>query len=414
MKMKKLNIYKSILPVCFLLLNFSAGAQDMLDSYLIIAAENNPGLKSRFNEYLAALEVAPQVKALPDPQLAFGYFIQPVETRVGPQEFRISASQMFPWFGTLKSKEDVAIQTAKAKYEAFEETKSKLFNEVRGTYYNIYFNRKAIDIVQDNILILNIFQRLSLIKVEAGIVSPVDEYRIEMEIGDLENQLALLKDQHLSLGVAFFNLLNSEQDHVLLPDTLWNKEPVLTKQALLDSILIRNHQLLGLEMQREALIFRQKLARKTGSPGFSVGLDYIFVGEGGNNLSGKDAFVFPKIGITIPLYRNKYKAMVNEVSYLETAKVNEKLDRENMIETLFENSWKEFLDADRRIFLYDAQLNLAEKSIQLLEIEYATANKNFEEILRMERKQLFYALELERARADKQAAVSFIEYLMGK
>ncbi|MCK5461759.1 MAG: TolC family protein, partial [Bacteroidales bacterium] len=141
--MKKLNIYKSILPVCFLLLNFSAGAQDMLDSYLIIAAENNPGLKSRFNEYLAALEVAPQVKALPDPQLAFGYFIQPVETRVGPQEFRISASQMFPWFGTLKSKEDVAIQTAKAKYEAFEETKSKLFNEVRGTYYNIYFNRKA-------------------------------------------------------------------------------------------------------------------------------------------------------------------------------------------------------------------------------------------------------------------------------
>ncbi len=385
----------------------------MLDSYLITAAENNPGLKSRFNEYLAALEVAPQVKALPDPQLAFGYFIQPVETRVGPQEFRISASQMFPWFGTLKSKEDVAIQTAKAKYEAFEETKSKLFNEVRGTYYNIYFNRKAIDIVQDNILILNIFQRLSLIKVEAGIVSPVDEYRIEMEIGDLENQLALLKDQDLSLDVAFFNLLNSEQDHVLLPDTLWNKEPVLTKQALLDSIMIRNHQLLGLEMQREALIFRQELARKTGSPGFSVGLDYIFVGKGENNLSGKDAFVFPKIGITIPLYRNKYKAMVNEVIYLETAKVNEKLDRENMIETLFENSWKEFLDADRRIFLYDAQLNLAEKSIQLLEIEYATANKNFEEILRMERKQLFYALELERARADKQAAVSFIEYLMG-
>ena len=386
----------------------------MLDRYLIIAAENNPGLESRFNEYLAALEVSPQVKALPDPQLAFGYFIQPVETRVGPQEFRISASQMFPWFGTLKSKENVAIQTAKAKYEAFEEAKSKLFNEVRGTYYNIYFNQKAMDIVQDNILILNTFQRLSLIKVEAGIVSPVDEYRIEMEIGDLENQLAFLKDQHLSLGVAFFNLLNSEQDHVLLPDTLWNKEPVLSKQALLDSIMIRNHQLLGLEMQREALIFRQELARKTGSPGFSVGLDYIFVGEGENNLSGKDAFVFPKIGITIPLYRNKYKAMVNEVTYLETAKVNEKLDRENMIETLFENSWKEFLDADRRIFLYDAQLNLAEKSIQLLEIEYATANKNFEEILRMERKQLFYALELERARADKQAAISFIEYLMGK
>ncbi len=412
--MKILNTYKIFLTISLLVLSLSAGAQDILDRYLVVAAENNPGLKTRFNEYLAALEVAPQVKALPDPQLAFGYFIQPVETRVGPQEFRISASQMFPWFGTLKSKEDVAIQTAKAKYEAFEEAKSKLFNEVKGTYYNIYFNWKAIDIVQDNIQILNTFQRLALIKVEAGIVSPVDEYRIEMEIGDLENQLALLKDQHLSLGVAFFNLLNTDQENVLLPDTLWNNGPVLTKQALLDSIMIRNHQLLGLEMQREALIFKQELARKMGSPGFSIGLDYIFVGQGENNLSGKDAFVFPKIGITIPLYRNKYKAMVNEVTYLETAKVNEKLDKENMIETLFENSWKELLDADRRIFLYDDQLNLAEQSIQLLETEYATANKNFEEILRMERKQLFYALELERARADKQAALSFIEYLMGK
>ena len=412
--MKLLNTHKLILLISIILLSFSVGAQDILDSYLIKAAENNPGLKSRFNEYLAALEVAPQVKALPDPQLAFGYFIQPVETRVGPQEFRISASQMFPWFGTLKSKESVAIQTAKAKYETFEEAKSKLFNEVRGTYYNIYFNWKAIEIVQDNIQILNTFQRLALIKVEAGIVSPVDEYRIEMEIGDLENQLALLKDQHQSLGAALFNFLNVEQDHVLLPDTLWNEEPVLTKQAILDSIMIRNHQLLGLEMQREALVLKQELARKTGSPGISVGLDYIFVGQGENNLSGKDAFMFPKIGISIPLYRNKYKAMVNEVIYLETAKVNEKLDKENMIETLYENSWKELVDADRRIVLYNEQLNLAEKSIQLLETEYATANKNFEEILRMERKQLFYALELERARADKQAALSFIEYLMGK
>jgi hypothetical protein len=47
-------------------------------------------------------------------------------------------------------------------------------------------------------------------------------------------------------------------------------------------------------------------------------------------------------------------------------------------------------------------------------MEYATADKNFEEVLRMERKQLFYALQLEKARADKQAGVSFINYLMGK
>ncbi len=411
--MKKLNMKKTILAVSVILLVFSVNAQNLLDEYLITAAENNPGLKTRFNEYLAALELSPQVKALPDPQLAFGYFIQAVETRVGPQEFRISASQMFPWFGTLKAKENIANQSAKAKYEAFEEAKSRLFNEVRGTYYNLYFNRKAIRIVQENIQILNTFQKLAVIKVEAGIVSPVDEYRIEMEVGDLENQLALLKDQHLVLTVAFFNLLNDEQDNVIIPDLLWDEGLQLSKQAILDSIMVRNHQLLGLEIQKEALRFRQELANKSGKPNFSIGADYTFIGKGGNNLSGRDAIMFPKIGITIPLYRNKYRAMINEVSYLVTAKENEKLDKENMFETLFENTWKEFLDADRRILLYVNQLILSERSIQLLETEYVTANRNFEEILRMERKRLFYALEMEKARADKQAAVSFIKYLMG-
>jgi hypothetical protein len=49
-----------------------------------------------------------------------------------------------------------------------------------------------------------------------------------------------------------------------------------------------------------------------------------------------------------------------------------------------------------------------------LETEYATANKNFEEILRMERKVLQYHLALEKAVADKQATIAFIYYLMGK
>jgi len=63
--------------------------------------------------------------------------------------------------------------------------------------------------------------------------------------------------------------------------------------------------------------------------------------------------------------------------------------------------------------LYISQTELAEQSIKLLETEYSTGNKNFEEILRMERRVLQYALSLEKARADKQASISFINYLMG-
>ena len=411
-----MKIFKIQIAILFLLITSMVSAQQAdLNNYLKIAAENNPGLKVKFNDYMAALEVAPQVKALPDPQVAFGYFISPVETRVGPQRLKFSASQMFPWFGTLKAKENIAFQVAKAKYELFEETKSKLFNDVKSTYYNLYFNKKAVGITLENIEILNTFQKLAVIKVEAGMVSPVDEYRIEMEINDLENQLALLKDKHTFLEVAFNNLLNVKENvPVLIPADLWTNDFSLSKQAALDSIAQYNHQLLGIEFQQQALKYKKEAAELMGKPSFKAGLDYTIIGKGENNMAGTDAFVFPTIGLTIPLYRNKYKAMVQEVVYLESAKTNEKENKTNVLETLFEGGWKDYLDGDRRIGLYATQLNLAQKSINLLETEYATGNKNFEEILRMERKVLKYNLELEKAKADKQAAISFITYLMGK
>ena len=400
----------------FLILTASVlKAQDVLNGYLKTAAENNPGLKARFSEYMAALEVVPQAKALPDPQLAFGYFIQPVETRVGPMRFKISASQMFPWMGTLKAKENLAIQAAKAKYEVFEEAKSKLFNEIKSVYFNTYFIHRAIEITKENMDILRTFGKLANIKFESGLVSAVDEYRIEIEIGELENHLALLKDQQVVLEVMFNNLLNRESENqVKVPNLLWDENFPLTKQDALNSVIRSNHQLLSLDFQQAALRFREEVASKMGKPSFKIGIDYTVVGKGENNMLGKDAFMFPHVGITVPLYRAKYKAMVQEVAYLAAAKESEKADKINKLETLFEKGWKEYLDAARRIDLFMVQLTLAKKSARILETDYATGNKNFEEVLRMERKVLKFNLELEKARADKQAAISFLNYLMGK
>ena len=407
--------YRHMIGMFFLLFSAMLSAQQELESYLQTAAESNPGLKAKFNDYMASLELAPQVKALPDPTIAFGYFISPVETRVGPQQIKISASQMFPWFGTLGAKENVALQSAKAKYETFLEAKSRLFNEVRSTYYNVYLNRRAIDITRENLILLNAFQKLANIKIEAGKVSALDEYRIQMEMGDLENQLALLLDKQRMLELMFNNLLNIEAgQEVLTPEILWTTDLSISKEQVLDSIRTHNHQLLVLSMQQEALSYRKELANKLGKPGLSVGLDYTFIGQGENNLAGNDAFMFPMIGISIPLYRNKYRAMVNEVMYLQEAREFEKAEKENFLETILENAWNDYLDAERRLLLYQVQLELAGQSLKLLETEYIADKINFEEILRMERKVLTYGLELEKARSGKQASISFINYLMGQ
>lgn len=410
-----MKIFISIALVIFFLPRILQG-QEILDHYLVAAAENNPALKAKFSEYLAALEGIPQAGALPDPTLAFGYFIRPVETRVGPQNARISLNQMFPWFGKLKAGENEAVRKAKARYEDFEEAKSKLFYTVSSTYYDLYFLKRAMVITDENITILNSFRDLALAKLEAGMVSGVDELRIEMELADLDNRLALLQDRFLALQVKFNNLLNTGSlNAVQFPDTLWETEIGTEKDVWLDTIRTNNHQLTALDFEREALQFREEFARKSGYPNISIGLDYIVTGTGPNgNFAGKDAVIFPKIGFTLPLYRKKYKAMVNQAVALQQAVDAKKEDRINLLETMAEDVWKDYRDASRRLSLYRDQSRRAHQAISLLQAEYAAQNKNFEEILRMERKVLAYDLEWVKAMTDKNTAVAFARYLAGK
>ena len=412
------KIYITALFIFFF--SFSIMAQNEIDSYLLKGAKNNPGLKAQFNEYLAALEKVPQVGALPDPTIAFGYFIQPVETRIGAQQSKISIAQMFPWFGTLHTKEDVATAMAKAKYEMFEEAKSKLFYDIKSTWYNLYFTNKAIAITRDNIEILNTFRKLALLKIEAGKASAVDELRVEMEILELENQLQQLLDKFQTQKVAFNNFINvNATDEIYLPELLQTMELILTRDAILDSIRMNNHQVLNLEFQEASYEYQQVLAKKAGNPNFTIGMDYTFIGESSNTMlapseSGRDAIMFPMVGMSIPIYRKKYTSMVKEAVLMQEANQSKKADKINVLESVFEKAYADYQDSKRRTVLHSKQLELANKSMRILETEYASVGNNFEEILRMERKVLMHNLELEKSRSDMSASIAFMDYLMGK
>jgi len=105
--------------------------------------------------------------------------------------------------------------------------------------------------------------------------------------------------------------------------------------------------------------------------------------------------------------------MINEAVIQQSIVDDKKINKINALETLFAKTYSEYEDANRRIVLFEKQSSLAKRAITLLENEYANSGKNFEEILRMEKSNLKYSVELEKARADKQASIAFINYLMG-
>ncbi|MCF6167190.1 TolC family protein [Lutibacter sp.] len=411
-------MYKIIFFSWLLLLSVNTFSQTSLENYLKIAAENNPELKATFSEYMAAMEKVPQVGTLPDPQVAFGYFVKPVETRVGPQKWRFNLAQSFPWFGLLDAKENVATEFANAKFEKFENTKSNLFFEVKTAYFNYYFIEKAIEITKENMEILQVFKRLSLVKIEAGNASIVDELRVELELNDLENQLALFVDTRITIQTNFNNLLARDvSNSIEIPDTLWQDELPFDKLNMLDEIYANNHQLKSINHRLNAFINQEVVAKKEGLPKFNIGLNYTVVEKNPSSTAidnGKDAFLFPSIGVKIPIFRKKYKALIKEAKFLQEAESFKKEDKKNVLSTIFSSSYKNFSDGDRRIALNKKQSQIAKKVLDVLIISYSTNAKDFEEVLRIERQLLKYELAYQQALIDKNAAIAFMQYLIGK
>ncbi|MDN5214583.1 TolC family protein [Fulvivirgaceae bacterium BMA12] len=408
---------KIIIIILLLAAHWSCG-QDYPDYYLMKAAENNPGLKAEFNQYLAAMEQIPQAKAMPDPRITFDLFLQPIETRVGPQRAKLAVSQAFPWFGTLKAQGDMSAQLADARLKSFEDKKLQLFREVKTSYTQMYFIFKSKTLIKENLLLLQSFKELARVNFESGRTGFVNVLRVEMEEQELQQQLAFLDDSQQVEFENFKNLLNVPLDKLPdFPDTLREEKLNGISQSFYDSIISNNRQLQHLRLQTAARDKAVEVAGLIGKPSFTVGMSFINIGERSDvdiPDNGQDAFLLPQLGLNIPLHRKKYQAMKRQAVLQKESLEHQMEEESNRLATALKNFIAEHLDASRRLTLYQRLHNLAKQSLLLLQTEFSTGKTGFEEVLRMERKLLTYQLEIVKARVDVNKAVYNIDYLMGR
>lgn len=388
-----------------------------IDRYLKQAAHNNPELKAHFRQYLSALQQVPQVNTLPDPELSFGYFINPIETRVGPQQVRFGLTQMFPWFGTLGARGEVATQKAKAKFEAFQDQRNKLFYEVKKKWYQLYRLDQTVGILKENIEILETYESVTLQKYETDQVGQADVLRVQIEKEDLKTRLELEKDNREVAAREFNELLNRQKDRdIVVADTL-HAQPLSRSEAELEhAVREQNPQLTKTEYEMASARSSLKVARKAGMPKFGVGIDYMVTGNRSMSVAdnGRDA-ILARAGIQLPLFRGKYRAQKKQAEIELEAVEDRREAAVNRLHTQLDQALRDYREGQRRIKLYkEVQIQRTRQAIQILTEEYAAAATDFEELLRLQRKLLDYELARDQALVKQNTAIARIEYLYGK
>jgi len=484
-----LNVYNSTLHsiihtfihsfIYILVLTTAASNAQTLDDYLKIAAENNPGLKSKFYSYQASLEKVPQVSSLPDPQLTFGIFIEPMERYMGNQIADISIMQMFPWFGTLGAAEDEAAAMAKAKYEEFNEAKTMLFYEVKATYYSLYLLQKEISITEENIEILKTLEQIAISRLKSGESNSmnnssgsgmekdkssvtsgssgmsnmdmqnqtsagstkrtqdmsimnqmsggsgmVDVLRVQIEMNELKNKLALLNDSKQPLLTQFNKLLKRQlNEFVNTPDSVSPSPLPASIAEMSDSIKINNPMILMLQREEEAFLAQREMNKKMGFPMIGLGLQYSIYktrppaqdahGNPINNMEARN-MIMPMVTISLPIWRGKYDGAIKEAELLHQSTGLRKEETSNQLMVSYEEALKDFRDAERRNDLYQKQTRLAQQVLDILLVQYTTAGSDFEEVLRIQQQLLDYRLRSLDAVVDQNISAAMLERLMGR
>ena len=389
------------------------GSAQTLEEYFQIAAENNPGLEAKYKAFEAALERIPQANSLQDPTFSFGYFISPVETRVGPQRARFSLTQMFPWFGTLKASGDVATLYAEAQYQVFLDAQNKLYYQVAAAYFPLYELDKWIELESENAEILESYKTIATTRFENDQGTLVDVLRVDIMLKDALTNLEILRMKKQPLVTSFNKLLNREEyADVVVTDSLMVTDLAINR----DSLLANNPVLDELEIRLEASKKQEVLAEKQGLPKLGVGLDYVIVSERTDMSvpdNGQNALM-PMVTVGIPIFRGKYKSARKEAQLMQDSYSLQKEDRINQLISGYEMADFDRVKQMELLQLYDEQIAETQQVLNLLLSAYGNSGKEFEEVLRTQQQLLKYKKMKATAMMDYHVAVAKLNYLTAK
>ncbi len=407
--------YLKVLGAALVLLCISQPVQGQihLEAYLQAAAEQNPGLKAKFNLYLAALEKVHQEGTLPDPTVSFGYFISPIETRVGPQRFRLSLSQMFPWMGTLKVREQAASSMARIRFYEFEEARNQLFLQVRHKWLELYEIRRELSIMQESLDLLRSYEPVTKTKYEANLVSLADLIRVQISIDNAESQLKVLALKWEPALSNFNTLLNRELNlDVVLPDSIMIEEVSHYSQ---DSIAAHQPLIHSVNASLDALEHESALAALKRKPNIGFGLEYAMIGRRSDAMvadNGKDVLM-PTVSLSLPVFKKKNRAYTREVALKKESYMAQRDQVTNELNNDWIKAENQMKSALEELNLYEAEIEKTQVLLRILTSEYTNNHRDFEDLLSAQQRLLQLQLALVKARVKYCHGLHQKDYLTG-
>jgi cobalt-zinc-cadmium efflux system outer membrane protein len=393
-------------------------AKGGLSAYLRLALNKNPELRASFERWRASVHRISSARRLPEPTLGFGYFVRSVETRVGPQQARISLQQAFPWPTRLTAGADAASARARSMQRRFEAQALSVAQRVEVAYWNLWQLRTTRRIHREHLDVIRGLSEVVRARVSASAASLADLQQIDLTAARIADNIRGMDEAERGAEALLRAAIGvppaapvptpDEPGRVVMPsDAAESLAASVRAHPMIDSV--------GFLAEASEAQARAEGADRL--PSFTVGADWIVTGEAAAPDvpgSGRDA-VIVGAGIRVPLWQGSYGDSVEAAEAESRAQRAEQRSLVDRAESELTVTLANLRDAQRRVELYRVTLvPQAQSAFESVLGTYTVGRGTVAQTLLSQRDLLELRIELERARADHARSWSRLEGLTGR
>ncbi len=388
-----------------------------LGRYLEQALTHSPRLKAAHSGWKSQLHAVAPAARLPKPELRFAYFIQSIETRVGPQRAKLGLNQPLPWPTRLWDREESAEQRAAAAYQKLEFEALQIVAGVSKAYWALWLLRRSRRIHQDHLQLLKSLAEALSARVATGPASLAEYQQLNLSIARLEDMLVQMGQDEVTLAAQFrarsgLRKLKAIETSSTAP-TVFNYP--LQFEALAERL--QAHPRLRFFRRLEAAEEARKQALEGERlPELSLGMDWIITDSsptaGIDN--GKDAL---SVGLMLklPLWQGNYLESVTSAQHRkEQLKAQHQAALEQALAEL-QTALSAVKNASRRIQLHRRQL-LPQASTVYVSVQgqFSAGRGSMAQVLWAQKDLLELNIELAKAYANYASGWTELESILGQ
>ena len=388
-------------------------------SLVAYGVAHNPSIKAARETWREKIENIRITTAYPDPQVMATWFAEPLETRLGPQEWNLSVTQPIPFPGKKSSMGRVAEAGAIMARITLEQTVREVTANIRASVHELVYIRSAQQIAGLNDDILQHMKKAAGVAYAANRATLTDVVKAQAQEGQLAYDRILLQELEQTEIARLNGLLGKPVDASVDPITLAPGRPLA---FALDQIhqLVMEH-LEEVKMARAALAAEEEkktLARLTTLPDFKMGLFYASIGTPDTATlpqdAGRDAIGI-QAGITVPLWFGANISRVNAADAgIRAAREKVEAARNKAAADLRRLFFK-VRNAERLMALYKEDLlPQAQSALETAETWFDQKQGTFSDFLEAQSTLYNFQLSLARARADYGKQLAALEGMAGR